>query len=70
MESLPVSLLVELDHAQHCCHDEEHEYGVQQDVLGNSDAAGVCQEGGIKHRFSSFQQNKCKLLLHEFNRLM
>lgn len=43
-----MSLLVELDHAQHCCHDEEHENRVQQNVLGNSDAARVCEDGEIR----------------------
>lgn len=45
MSSLPVSLLIELDHAQHRSQDEEHQDRVQQDVLGQGDAASVCQRG-------------------------
>lgn len=41
---LPVSLLVKLYHTQHGRHDEEHQYGVKQDVLGDGDAARICQE--------------------------
>ena len=51
-----MSLLVELDHAQHCSHDEEQEYWVQQDVLGDGDCASVCQDGDMKHKFKLLQQ--------------
>lgn len=40
--AIPVPLTVELDHTQHCCHDEKQQYGVQQDVLADGDATSVC----------------------------
>jgi len=47
--ALPESLQAEVDHAQHSGHDEEQEDRVQQDVLGDGDAAGVCREEDMKH---------------------
>lgn len=41
MCQIPVSLPVKLDHAQHRCHDEEHEYRIQQDILRNGDASSI-----------------------------
>lgn len=40
-EDIPMSLPVKLDHAQHWCHDKEHEYWVQQDILRNGDTPSV-----------------------------
>lgn len=41
---IPVSLPVKLDHAQHRCHDEEHEYRIQQDILRNGDTSSIFQK--------------------------
>lgn len=57
--AIPVSLTVELDHTQHCCHDEEQQYGVQQDVLGDGDAASVCWKNQNENKCILELQKKC-----------
>lgn len=42
--ALPESLCVEFDHAQNRAHDEKHQNGIQQNVLGQGDATSVCCE--------------------------
>lgn len=47
--TIPVALPVKLDHAQHRCHDEEHEYRIQQDILRNGDTPSIYWKGKVKH---------------------
>lgn len=48
--TIPVALPVKLDHAQHRCHDEEHEYRIQQDILRNGDTPSIFWKGEVKHK--------------------
>lgn len=58
---IPVALPVKLHHAQHWCHDEEHEYRVQQDILRNGNTPGIYWKGEVKHK-QLLQQIKRMLL--------
>lgn len=48
--TIPVALPVKLDHAQHRCHDEEHEYRIQQDILRNGDTSSIFWKREVKHK--------------------
>lgn len=48
--TIPVALPVKLDHAQHRCHDEEHEYRIQQDILRNGDTPSIFWKREVKHK--------------------
>lgn len=60
--NIPVSLSVKLHHAQHWCHDEKHEYRVQQDILRNSNTPSIFWKSEVKSKQLLQQVKKVALI--------